>query len=94
MHEVNSVNGQEERQFLMKMSSFVIGGLAVDAIADKLYFIDMKSDSIKELNMITGQVGTLTHVSSASGTGDAIVSEYASLKNVFNDLFIKLLALQ
>nr|XP_022305771.1 low-density lipoprotein receptor-related protein 1B-like [Crassostrea virginica] len=66
MHEVNSVNGQKERQFLMKMSSFVIGGLAVDAIADKLYFIDMKSDSIKELNMITGQVGTLTHVSSAS----------------------------
>ena len=78
MHEVNSINGQEERQFLMKMTSFVIGGLAVDAIADKIYFIDIKSDSIKELNIITGQVGTLTHVSSASGTGDDIVWEYAT----------------
>ena len=68
MHEVNSINGQEEKQFLMKMSSFIIGGLAVDANADKIYFIDSKSDSIKKLNIITGQVGTLTYVSSASGT--------------------------
>ena len=68
MHEVSSINGQEGKQFLMKMSSFIIGGLAVDANADKIYFIDSKSDSIKELNMITGQVGTLIHVSSGSGT--------------------------
>ena len=68
MHEVSSINGQEGEQFLMKMSSFIIGGLAVDANADTIYFIDSKSDSIKELNMITGQVGTLTYVSSGSGT--------------------------
>ena len=68
MHEVSSINGQEGNQFLMKMSSFMIEGLAVDANADKIYFIDSKSDSIKALNMITGQVGTLTHVSSGSGT--------------------------
>ena len=67
MHEVSSINGQEGKQFLMKMSSFMIGGLAVDANADKIYFIDSKSDSIKELNMMTGQVGTLTYVSSGSG---------------------------
>ena len=68
MHEVSSINGQEGKQFLMKMSSFMIGGLAVDANADTIYFIDSKSDSIKGLNMITGQVGTLTYVSSGSGT--------------------------
>ena len=67
MHEVSSINGQEGKQFLMNMSSFIIGGLAVDANADKIYFIDSKSDSIKELNMMTGQVGTLTYVSSGSG---------------------------
>ena len=67
MHEVSSINGQEGKQFLMKISSFMIGGLAVDANADKIYFIDSKSDSIKELNMMTGQVGTLTYVSSGSG---------------------------
>ena len=67
MHEVSSINDQEGKQFLMNMSSFMIGGLAVDANADKIYFIDSKSDSIKELNMMTGQVGTLTYVSSASG---------------------------
>nr|XP_022326452.1 low-density lipoprotein receptor-related protein 4-like isoform X2 [Crassostrea virginica] len=66
MHEVSSINGQEGKQFLMKMSSFMIRGLAVDANADKIYFIDSKSDSIKELNMMTGQVGTLTYVSSGS----------------------------
>ena len=68
MHEMSSINGQEGEQFLMKMSSFIIGGLAVDANADTIYFIDSKSDSIKELNMITGQVGALTYVSSGSGT--------------------------
>ena len=68
MHEVSSINGQEEEQFLLKMSSFMIEGLAVDANADKIYFIDSKNDSIKNLNMMTGQVGTLTHVSSGSGT--------------------------
>ena len=67
MHEVSSINGQEGKQFLMNMSSFMIGGLAVDANADKIYFIDSKSDLIKELNMITGQVGTLTYVLSGSG---------------------------
>nr|XP_022326444.1 low-density lipoprotein receptor-related protein 6-like isoform X2 [Crassostrea virginica] len=66
MHEVSSINGQEGKQFLMKMSSFMIGGLAVDANADKIYFIDSKSDSIKEFNMMTGRVGTLTYVSSGS----------------------------
>ena len=67
MHEVSSINGQEGKQFLMNMSSFMIGGLAVDANADKIYFIDSKSDSIKELNMMTGKVGTITYVSSGSG---------------------------
>ena len=67
MHEVSSINGQEGKRFLMKMSSFMIGGLAVDANADKIYFIDSKSDSIKEFNMMTGRVGTLTYVSSGSG---------------------------
>ncbi|XP_078326557.1 low-density lipoprotein receptor-related protein 2-like isoform X2 [Crassostrea virginica] len=76
MHEVSSINGQEGKQFLMKMSSFIIGGLAVDANADKIYFIDSKSDSIKELNMITGQVGTLIHVSSGS---DLILDWMSSL---------------
>nr|XP_022326450.1 low-density lipoprotein receptor-related protein 4-like [Crassostrea virginica] len=66
MHEVSSINGQDGKQFLMNMSSFMIGGLAVDANADKIYFIDVKSDLIKELNMITGQVGTLTYVLSGS----------------------------
>ncbi|XP_078326559.1 low-density lipoprotein receptor-related protein 2-like isoform X3 [Crassostrea virginica] len=77
MHEVSSINGQEGNQFLMKMSSFIIGGLAVDANADKIYFIDSKSDSIKALNMITGQVGTLTHVS--SGSADLILDWMSSL---------------
>nr|XP_022326442.1 low-density lipoprotein receptor-related protein 4-like [Crassostrea virginica] len=77
MHEVSSINGQEGEQFLMKMSSFMIGGLAVDANADKIYFIDSKSDSIKELNMMTGQVGTLTHVS--SGSADLILDWMSSL---------------
>ena len=67
MHEVSSINGQDGKQFLMNMTSFMIGGLAVDANADKIYFIDVKSDLIKELNMITGQVGTLTYVLSGSG---------------------------
>ena len=70
MHEVSSINGQDGKQFLMNMTSFMIGGLAVDANADKIYFIDSKSDSIKTLNMITSQVGTLTHVSSGSGNLD------------------------
>ena len=70
MHEVSSINGQEGKQFLMNMSSFMIRGLAVDANAEKIYFIDSKSDSIKTLNMITSQVGTLTHVSSGSGNLD------------------------
>lgn len=67
----------------MKMSSFIIGGLAVDTNADKIYFIDSKSDSIKKLNIITGQVGTLTYVSSASGTRLHAVWIYIMLDSIY-----------
>ena len=59
MHEVHSVSGQQRGYRILKVSSAIIETFAVNANSDTIYFVDSKSNSLDELDIISLQIRTL-----------------------------------
>ena len=67
MREVHSISGQLSGSLAVEIPSAIIETFAVDANSYKIYFVDSKTKTLDELDLIFGEVFILAPIPTGKG---------------------------